>query len=245
MNAYCNQLFAVHRQPERRAKQNLDYIRLLHSSEYDLNKDRNGSRAEGTCLWLLEHQNSVRWLDADRSSILRVMAEPVCGKSVTCRSLIDHELKSTKARTSCYFFFKDEGHQPNRLLDAMPALLRRLFFQRTELFPHFVERVEKKDQTKFLSSFSDLWDILMDAASNPRSGEIIFVLDALDECDKADNLTLVEKLKSFHVKISASSGNLQKLTFVVTSRPELDIKRGFGWIATDFRSFALTERKAN
>lgn len=115
----------------------------------------------------------------------------------------------------------------------MPALLHQLFFQ-TELFPHFAERVEKKDQTKLLSSFSDLWDILMDAASNPRSGEIIFVLDALDECDKADKLTLVEKLKSFHAKILASSGNLQKLKFVVTSRPELDIKRWFGWIATDF-----------
>ncbi|KAF9761124.1 hypothetical protein IL306_003957 [Fusarium sp. DS 682] len=108
-----------------------------------------------------------------------------------------------------------------------------------ELLPYFIKQVEKKDQTKLLRSFSDLWEILLDAASDPRSGEIILVLDALDECEKSDKLTLIDKLKSFHAKISDSSGNLQKLKFLVTSRPELEIKRRFGWIATGFQELRI------
>jgi ankyrin repeat domain-containing protein 50 len=50
------------------------------------------------------------------------------------------------------------------------------------------------DGEKLIGSFRDLWDILINAAANHNAGEIICILDALDECEDKGQSQIVEAL---------------------------------------------------
>lgn len=52
--------------------------------------------------------------------------------------------------------------------------------------------------------FSKMWEILEHTAADFRAGEIVCVLDALDECEEAQQITLLEKLKTFYRKAEGS-----------------------------------------
>jgi ankyrin repeat protein len=68
-----------------------------------------------------------------------------------------------------------------------------------------------------------LWNILISVASNPKAGEIICVLDALDECLEVDRKQLTEALTMFY----SENFKTQNLKFLLTSRPYDHIRRGF------------------
>lgn len=42
----------------------------------------------------------------------------------------------------------------------------------------------EKNGSHLRTMFRELWDVLMECASDPEAGEIICVLDALDECNE-------------------------------------------------------------
>jgi hypothetical protein len=80
----------------------------FRTSNYESHRDRNPEPVNGTCQWLLQHPNYVKWRDSHLSNLLWVSADPGCGKSVLARFLADDELKPTESRITCYFFFKDD-----------------------------------------------------------------------------------------------------------------------------------------
>ncbi len=74
--------------------------------------------------------------------------------------------------------------------------------------------------------FPKLWSIFTAAATDPLAGNVICVLDALDECDEQGQLELIKALEDFylHKRLSSSASNLKLL---VTSRPYFQIRREF------------------
>ena len=72
--------------------------------------------------------------------------------------------------------------------------------------------------------FGELWDILVLCAKDPEVGEIICVLDALDECREAARNALIEALCGFYTSRRSID---TKLKFLVTSRPYDRIEKSF------------------
>ena len=72
------------------------------------------------------------------------------------------------------------------------------------------------------------------AAADPRAGEIVCILDALGECEEAQQITLIEKIKTFHGRAEDSGVPKQKLRFLLTSRPYRNIRTQFHSLIRQF-----------
>ncbi|KAH0538561.1 hypothetical protein FGG08_004849 [Glutinoglossum americanum] len=197
----------------------------LRTSKYEDHKARNPDRVDGTCQWFLKHHNFNHWREKSTSALLWVSADPGCGKSVLSKSLIDNELVNTESRATCYFFFKDDDVDQKKVTTALCALLHQLLSQRYMLLKHAMPAF-RRNGTKLPELFSALWNILIKAAADPMAGEIVCILDALDECEESGRYELIETLKRFY-RNPTSGQETTALKFLVTSRPYFDIERRF------------------
>lgn len=195
-------------------------------SDYKTDKDSISQRISGTCEWFFDDSRFLKWRDDKDSSLLWVSAGPGCGKSVLARSLIDEMRVCTTAMTSkiCYFFFKNGQEHRTRSVHALSAILHQLFGN-TSLISYALPYY-KRCGPKLSSMFSELWEMLLNCIKDPNAGEIICILDALDECgeDTRDQLisSLIEFFQKERNKISSFT-----LKFLVTSRPYDHIESQF------------------
>jgi len=197
-------------------------LKTLHTSPYRDRKDRNPTRVPGTCEWFVSHHLFRQWRDSKSATMLWVSANPGCGKSVLVKHLVDSELASTEFRTTCYFFFKDDFEDQRSAKGAISCILHQLFQQKRILFSNkIVERFETYGG-RLTGSFGELWDLLLMASSDKNAGEIICVLDALDECEDQAQSELARAICKFF-----SEKNNFNLKFLLTSRPVGKIRRGF------------------
>ena len=182
------------------------------------------TRVPGTCEWFFEDTRFLESRDSNFSRLLWVSAGRGCGKSVLARALIDERrvCTSNKPLNVCYFFFKDGQEQRTRGADALKAILHQLF-EDISLISHALPTYNRYG-TRLRHMFSELWKVLITAADGSEAGEIVCVLDALDECEEEARNQLVEKLAHFF-KTQVESPS--KLKFLVTSRPYDDLEERF------------------
>lgn len=199
--------------------------KLLHAlaSNYQEDKNFNRVRVTDTCLWFFEDEKFLKWKNQTQSCLLWVSADPGCGKSVLSRCLIDEEMLSNEVSSSiCYFFFKSGIEKRQRAADAMAALLHQLFVspQGHRLIRHALE-AHKEFGSQLRDMFDKQWDILLKAA-NEYNGEVVCLLDALDECEENTRKQLMDKLVRF-CKEQKTQSSTSRLKFIVTSRPYYSI----------------------
>ena len=80
-----------------------------------------------------------------------------------------------------------------------------------------------KDDERITKSFQDLWEILLQVARDPKAGEIICILDALDECEEPGRSQLSAAL----CKLYWDGASHLSLKFLLTSRAYTHIQRDF------------------
>ena len=97
-----------------------------------------------------------------------------------------------------------------------------------------------QNKGKMCELFGLLWGILLKAAADPEAGEVIFVLDALDECEESGRIELIERLHDFFINDPKEELNKTRLKFLVTSRPYYDIERSLKPLTSAFPSVHLT-----
>jgi ankyrin repeat protein len=216
-------------------------MQSLRTSEYEQFKDRNPSWLRGTCQWILQHEHFQKWRDSSSSNLLWVSADPGCGKSVLTKSLIDEDFRSTESLTTCYFFFKEDNDEQRDISTALSALLHQLFSQKPILIGHAVSDYAANGD-ELLQSFPQLWNILISAAADPAAGQIVIILDALDECLESGRNQIIDALNTFYGH-STSDSNLSLLKFLVTSRPYFDIERRFAILIRSFPTIRLYGEK--
>ena len=207
----------------------------FRTSDYEAYKKRNPDKVAGTCRWFLDHPNYNYWLENPGSGLLWISADPGCGKSVLSKSLIDKELCSTDVRTTCYFFFKDNLEQGSAT-KAVCALLHQLFLQKRSLIRHGVP-VHAQNGFKLPDLFDPLWAILTEATADPEAGEVICIVDALDECEESGRKRFIHALNEYYCengKYQASS-----LKFLVTSRPYFGIELAFDRVTSQAPTIRL------
>ncbi|KAJ5675431.1 hypothetical protein N7462_008328 [Penicillium macrosclerotiorum] len=214
-------------------------------SKYEEQKNINPRRVEGTCQWALQSAEYIRWWESNNNDLLWVSADPGCGKSVLARSIIDDNLRdSSSGVTICYFFFKDNEEQ-NHLATALCSLLHQLFSERPHLLPYALPSWEKNGE-KIQHEVDELWRIFIKATSADSSHKTICVLDALDECQEADQGRLIEKLQIFyHHQTSSSTKSTSCLKFLVTSRPYDRIQDHFRAITDLFSHVRIKGEEEN
>ena len=154
--------------------------------------------------------------------MLWVSADPGCGKSVLVKYLADSILATNESRTTCYFFFKDDFEDQRNAISALCCILHQLFMQKRILLSEKILEQFEVEGERLSSSFSDLWAILLSAAKDKNAGEIICLLDAIDECEDYGRSQLAQALCKLYG--TRSSFNLK---FLLTSRPYGGIRRGF------------------
>jgi hypothetical protein len=154
--------------------------------------------------------------------MLWVSADPGCGKSVLVKYLVDSILTTNESRTTCYFFFKDDFEDQRNAITALCCILHQLFMQKRILLSEEILEQFEVDGERLGSSFSDLWAILLSAAEDKNAGEIVCLLDAIDECEDYGRSQLTQALCKLYG--TRTSFNLK---FLLTSRPYGGIRRGF------------------
>ncbi|KIW59550.1 hypothetical protein PV05_03993 [Exophiala xenobiotica] len=213
------------------------------STDYEGDKDINTKRVPGTCQWFLDHKRFQTWRDSPTSALLWVSAGPGCGKSVLSRCLVDERLLTNSRMTStvCYFFFKDGLDGRDQAENALTAMLHQLYTHNLDknLITHALSRF-KENGTSLRSMLSKLWAILVETAKNPASGEIVCILDALDEFHETSRSALMEMLVDFFSDPLLTQNPNIRLKFLITSRPYDDIELEFSRLqdASIFLQFA-------
>ncbi|KAI7474652.1 purine and uridine phosphorylase [Hortaea werneckii] len=215
---------------------------------YEEFKDANPLRAEGTCQWVLQHPVYNEWQRCDVDALLWISADPGCGKSVLARSLVDRELHEAEAHIVCYFFFKDNEEQ-DHVATALCAILHQLFTQQPNLIRHAMKPRDKHGDS-LPREKSELWRILIAAATDEDAQSVTCVLDALDECRPGDRGELLKRLVEFHAvtkrSVPQSSGRRRgQAKFLVTSRPYDDIEDGFHHLLQTFPTIRLRGEDEN
>lgn len=200
------------------------------ASDYESYKSFNTQRVAGTCEWFFDDDRFGRWRDSSTSSLLWVSAGPGCGKSVLSRALVDEQRLSTHVTTStvCHFFFKDGDQRRMSSTNALCAILHQLFTK--DPTGNLIELAlpnYRKNSEKLMENLSELWGILESCAKSSNAGEIICLLDALDECNRDSRMELIEQLKSFYTEQARSPSRPSKLKFLITSRPYDDLEASF------------------
>ncbi|KAJ2978764.1 hypothetical protein NUW58_g7392 [Xylaria curta] len=203
-----------------KAKVRTQFLQRLFTSPYEDRKNRNPKRVDGTCEWFTAHRLFQNWRQ-ETSALLWVSADPGCGKSVLARYLVDEILPSSATRTTCYFFFKGDFVDQRVLEGALCCILYQLFIQNPILLTDEILENFKRSGDRLFASFDNLWDTLIRAIPNHDQGEIVCILDALDECVNQTQLT--EVLTQHYSKNEGNS----RLKFLVTSRPYIQIQRDF------------------
>ena len=167
------------------------FIKALSTCNYRQGKDRNRERVPGTCEWFTNHPIFRSWIESEKPLPLWVSADPGCGKSVLSKHLVDNVILSSSERTVCYFFFKDDFSDQKTSSIALASLLRQVFLAQPDIIPDSAIKKFESDKESSFISFKDLWDILMEVCANPKATEIVFIMDALDECQDDDRTELM------------------------------------------------------
>ena len=220
-----------------RKEQEADYIderrnKLMHSlsTDYEEHKNFNPKRVPGTCEWFLHSKEFLEWCDATDSRILWVSAGPGCGKSVLSRCLIDerHVCPSARASTICYFFFRDGQAERERGANALKAISHQLLKQhpRSNHIKYLLPRFQAHGD-KLGGMFSELWNSMLETLSDPTTGEVVWVLDALDECSDFERTRLLDCLTDIYSSKECQNNKNIKLKILITSRQYHDIEVRF------------------
>lgn len=213
---------------------------FFKTSAYASFKDEpNPPRSLNTCMWFLEHKTYVRWLRETRSNILWLSAGPGSGKSVLSKTLVDEILPTQDSRCMLYFFFKDNSTQDDACV-AVCALLHQLFCHQTILFDRHAAPAIISHGKWLKRDFEALWNLLMRSATDQDAGDIVCLLDGLDECKESDRKRLISKLEVFYkTRCLGSASRDYNMKFLVTSRPYTNIIRSFAKIVSMFPSIKL------
>ncbi|KAB5542898.1 hypothetical protein GE09DRAFT_1289546 [Coniochaeta sp. 2T2.1] len=106
---------------------------------------------------------------------------------------------------------------------ALCAILHQLFSQRPFLIDHAMDRFGA-DGDGLPQSTMSLWATFCEAVRDRRAGQVIVVLDALDECDESEFKNLMFSMKHY---FDVRKPGADKLRFLLTSRPYEQIASTF------------------
>jgi DNA polymerase III delta prime subunit len=185
-------------------------------------KRRKGNRTSGTCEWIIGTEELTAWLGSGQEDILWLYGGPGVGKS-TMAIFLTEELTKAFSRTdgkTLACFYCDSSDQKRK---TATAVIRGLLFQLVRQHPQLLGYIlpEYNDRgAELFNSFDALWPIFLAAAVDQKTGQKYCIIDALDECDRESQDTLLRQFEE-----TFSSPTNSNIRILVTSRPYAEIER--------------------
>lgn len=203
-------------------------LQTLHKSDYESYKDAIDRPAEETCRWFLQHPLYLNWLNQPRSGLLWVTGDPGCGKTVLTSFLID-AVRASAAQINtptavCFFFCDEKIEHQNDGGSILSGILHQLFRYNSHLIRHARDSFETKNP-QLVMKFKNLWDIFNASILDSEAGNIIVLVDALDECNPSSRTQFIRSLAS-HLS-SRQSSNEYVFKVLITSRGHQSIEDTF------------------
>lgn len=163
----------------------------------DPEDDRNalvsakGKRVDGTCAWIQEDGTYLRWLRGELP-LLWIWGGPGKGKTMLSIYLTE-ELE--QERRVIYFFCSSEDEKRNTAAAVLRGLLWQITAYRPDLTEQLLDHFDTPEKTKeALSCTEVLWRMFVKLCRHSALGQIVCVLDGLDECDNTSRDWLAGKL---------------------------------------------------
>jgi uncharacterized protein (DUF1330 family) len=198
----------------------------------------NRRRAQGTCEWFLRDDRYHEWLHSDSIGVLLVSAPPGCGKSFLSALLVEDELPvQWPDEQTCHYFFDGQQEQ-RKAITALRTILHQLLLG----YPAIVAQIERdvNQAGGRLMEFNKLGEIFKKATLTGLPGQVICVLDALDECDPSDLDLLIEWIFSH-----STTGSVPAVKFVATTRGFPRILKRFEQFAGRYLHVSTEEKELN
>jgi NACHT domain len=215
----------------------LDRLRFVDNAAFDSHDEEHNARCyQGTRVELLRQIDS--WAsDRGNESIFWLNGMAGTGKSTISRTVAQNF--AGKGDLGASFFFKrgdgNRGHAGLFIATIAVQLVQKV----PSLAPHVRSAIEAdlmisgralKQQFDTLI-LHPLGKIQIDP---PKSLRIVIVIDALDECDREEDIRIIIRLLS-----QAQRTAPMQLKFFLTSRPELPIRLGFEDIRGKYKGLIL------
>lgn len=186
-------------------------------------KMQKGERTEHTCHWILKREELSAWRTNESSQLLCIVGPPCSGKTMMSTFLVETLNKEAEKypRKVFIYFHCDNKHQSRRKPTAiLRSLIWQLLLQRKELFRYINAQLAIQREADFFDAlFKDLstiWCLLIDMLRDKGTGEVMILIDALDECEAPARETLLILLRELIEKEPTVSAKL-----LVTYRPEI------------------------
>ncbi|KAF5268133.1 hypothetical protein FOXYS1_981 [Fusarium oxysporum] len=178
------------------------------------------------------------WIKNDKSKpILWLNGMAGTGKSTIARTIAKSRAESGDLGAS--FFFKRGEADRESLAKFVPSIARQL----ARAIPGYAQIVKKTldsdpdiDSKAVSKQFAELVEApLKELTKTP----LVFVIDALDECERED------EIKSLIGILSRASSIRQYLRILITSRPDLPIRLGFAKANGTYQALVLHDMPVN
>ncbi|GAB1318265.1 hypothetical protein MFIFM68171_08475 [Madurella fahalii] len=192
-------------------KRREEILNRLEVPQYEDPKDQIPYKLDGIGDWFLSHTEFQTWKDSESSRLLWLSAEAGCGKSV----LIKHLTETLSSGTVCYFFFDTGSKDRRSIVSALRHMLSQLFSRDHIPLPS-TNQLPPDMNKSGPGQFDKLWQLLLYTAKRKGVGEIVCLLDAVDECDPQEWVILSEALCRLYKSKDVASF---KLKFLLTSQP--------------------------
>ncbi|KAL7797028.1 Pfs, NACHT and WD domain protein [Trichoderma afarasin] len=198
-------------------------------------EEHNPTCLPDTRVELLQH--ITNWTqDPSAKAIFWLNGMAGTGKSTVSRT-IAKSLVSTGHLGASFFFKRGEGDRGSsaKLFTTIAAQLATIQTNIASYFQHAIKANSDIGNKGLREQFNEL--ILQPLSKVPpykrKSGFIVIVIDALDECELEDDVKLIIRLFNHDKSLG--------LRIFLTSRPELPIRLGFSAIQGEFQGVILHE----
>lgn len=192
---------------------------------------------QGTGQWLLDNDTYCAW-KTEPNSFLWLNGVPGCGKTILSSTVIaDLEENTDSPRNLLYFYFDFSDVHKRSFEKAIRSLINQLYQQRGDCRIEVDALYSSCRKGQQQPSNERLFALLCNQIQ--RAGEVWIVLDALDEHEEQSRAKeLLPGIKT--LRDCASNTHI-----LVTSRPEIDIKRGIEDWARDGEIILLKNDSVN
>lgn len=166
----------------------------------------------GTLAWLASDPAYGTWRVSKSSQILLVTGYAGAGKSVILSHIEKSLLAALPAKTLlCKYFFDGSLKSQANLRNLLRSLVYQIVAGRRKLLKVVKKKVIKQPQ--LFMDIGNLWALLKDLASHQRAQGLFLLIDAIDECDEAEQRQAAQQL----IELCLNPSVHMKL--LITSRP--------------------------
>lgn len=194
----------------------------------DQQTDQISRRKEGTGVWLLNHHEYQNWYEHANTTLF-CPGLPGSGKSMMVASVVDDLQARFSGRTDVViaYMYCNFNRQAEQDIHHMLAILVRQLFQEQTQLPEPVETLYRRHRDRATRpSEKELKDVLCLLVG--LYARVFVVIDALDECQNADQGRDKLLAELFHLQQQKHG----QVNFLATSRSLPEIKQRFPPVPT-------------